>query len=504
MSKVNEKSQLQSGNHDHSTLGPHANVQIEDSRSISPPKNESLARLPSLKHADGLSVSQLSPSTLSNLVEVRKRREEERNKQSKYFKDAKQAMIAKQHQARLEKTRIEIEKEVKRKSRHHKLQEQIQFYRQEKIERRQSIDGKYQDYINEKTQKRQVEIKDFLKKRRKELEVEFDSLKATGSIKKERSNSMRLKADSPSPLDNSLLGDRSAHEKYLMRWEAKQNELKIQSKVTDQFNSLEISQLFKLNEKSLIEVYNYYAAIDFDPYMKKAGIKSGGGGLQYRNFLLFLNHIHILGLVIDIHEIKTMYKFLTKGRLIVGRFPVGITFDQFKEALFRIGVKFKDFISKGAEETRTTGSAPYLRKPMQFVDIYAPDVHLYNDISKEKDEYPDLATYTYKDLDNLFAYLNLPRERDDIINLLDKLRKDHHLSKPDRVKIRPMKEKYDKLHDMNEIIRSKREPQFGPSRYRQSRKNTRMMKDIISRDRREWGLRNKSRLKSRKGKPREI
>jgi hypothetical protein len=377
-----------------------------------------------------------------------------------------------------------------------------------------------------------------MKARKKELEAEFTKLKSTAKSRVEKSLSRSRKA-SPD-LDQSMLeSSKNEADPYLKNWEEKKQLRQTQFKVHDLGNSNQMAHIFKLHERKLKIVFDYYSEIDFDPYLKEAGFALIAGVLPFRNFLLFLSQFAIMGLSIDVHEVKAMYKALTKGktltyrqdakpsnnlsqtdhlaseyremprtstnkivsRPVIKRFPVGLTFDQFKEALFRLAVKHKEFFQKGAEQVVAQGQPMYLKLQMQYIDLLEKKVHLYDDIANEKDEYPDIDNFVYQHLEAFFVYLSLPESDADIIALLDQLRAAYHHAKPDRVKERPKKAIYEKIHTVNEIIRDKREKLYGPSEFRIRKERVRSARQQLQEQRKQQVLLSKQRATSSLKKP---
>ena len=126
----------------------------------------------------------------------------------------------------------------------------------------------------------------------------------------------------------------------------------------------------------------------------------------------------------------------------------------FKEMLFRIMARHKDYFSKLTQNSNKKGDLPfYLKAPMDFVDLTDPGFHLYKDIQNEKDDYPDLTNVTYTHLDSFFTSLQLPQDHDELVKLLEQLRKRYHKAKPERLRELPKKAQYEHMHKVNEIVR---------------------------------------------------
>ena len=193
---------------------------------------------------------------------------------------------------------------------------------------------------------------------------------------------------------------------------------------------------------------------------------------------------------------KTIYRSVTKGKQIGSRLPVGLSYDEFKEMLFRIVARHKDYFSKTNQGSGKKQDVPfYLKAPLDFVDISDPGFHLYKDIQNEKDEYPDLNNLTYTHLDSFFASLQLPQDHAELMKLLEKLRKRYHKAKPERLRELPKKAQYEHMHKVNEIVRQRRKSLYGQSLKQKERDRATSAKQRESEMSRERGLKNKEAYK---------
>ena len=168
----------------------------------------------------------------------------------------------------------------------------------------------------------------------------------------------------------------------------------------------------------------------------------------------------------------------------------------FKEMLFRIMARHKDYFSKLTQNSNKKGDLPfYLKAPMDFVDLTDPGFHLYKDIQNEKDDYPDLTNVTYTHLDSFFTSLQLPQDHDELVKLLEQLRKRYHKAKPERLRELPKKAQYEHMHKVNEIVRQRRKSLYGQSMKQKERDRATSAKQRESEMSRERGLKNKDAYK---------
>lgn len=432
-----------------------------------------------------------SLSELEGINEIRKKREEERVKDMHFFRNQKQAQIAKAMEIRKQELLKEQAKEHKRKRRHDFLKKQVVDFKQCQTERRRSIDKQYSDFITEKTKKRQNEIHNFLKTRHEEYTATFK--KDLEDFKKREKE--KLKKKQIQERGWARAKDKDAQNgKLIENWEEVKMARATDAKVQSLFNTSVIHDIFNSFNTELIGVYEYYSAINLDPFAQKLSGWGGGGALPYRNFFAFVNQVGLMPSIIEVPEFKALYRTVTKGLLINKTIPTGLSLEQFKEILFRIVLKRKDFFAKVNPPDET--KKKYIN--IEYVDIFDEAFHSYNDIKDVQDEYNDIDNFHYTHLDGLFHFLALPNDHQELVNYLESLRKAFHKAKPASIKRLPKKIEYEKLHKVNEKVRSQIEKLYGPSDYKQRQDAIKAAKQKIERDRRNWGLKNKRAMSSKR------
>ena len=85
------------------------------------------------------------------------------------------------------------------------------------------------------------------------------------------------------------------NQKYIGDWESTKKERETQQRVLNLFHSAPMVEIFKLYDIPLFTVYNYFASIDLDPFLKSTSGRGGGGALGFRNFFVFANQFGLLG-----------------------------------------------------------------------------------------------------------------------------------------------------------------------------------------------------------------
>ena len=423
----------------------------------------------------------------TTVEEIRDKREKERKRKQQLFKEAREAMRLKRGEEDAKKVKEIVKKEKHRKHRDEEIKKVIAEHRQFEAERRKSEDRQYEDYVSQKMRNRQEEIKVQLKGKKQELHEHFKKLHEDFVQKQKKEAKKYQEKD----LGKSKIKE-NKNQEYTIEWEQIKKDRETQHKITDMCQSAPMEQIFMTYHVPLTLLYNYFSHVEMDPYLTNTSGRGGGGALGFRTFFALMNMFEILGPVVEPTEMRIMYKNLTHGKKIGGRIPVGLTFEQFKEMLFRIAVRRKDFFVKSQQENKKT--ATYLLAPIQFIDITEPSFHLYKDIEKEHDDYPGMAEFRYPDLEAFLVYLSLPQTPDEMQALCDNLRKRYFKSKPPRLRELPKKQEYEKLHKVNEIVKKNREKLYGRSPLavtREGLRSAKKLQDEVSRDR---GLRNKSEL----------
>lgn len=451
----------------------------------------------SKRHSNTVSVfkntlqNEKSMSELEGINEIRKRREEDRVKDMHFFRNQKQAQIAKNMEIRRQELLKEQEKENKRKNRHEMLRKQVVDFKQCQTERRRSIDKQYSEFIGEKTQKRHKELQSFLKTRHEEylstFKKDYDDFK--------RREKEKLKKQQIKERGWAKAKDKEAtNDKLIENWDDIKKARAIEAKVHSLFNSSTIQDIINSYKTELQDLFEYYSAINLDPFAPRLSGWGGGGALAYRNFFAFVIQVGLMPNIIEMLEFKALYRTVTKGLLINKTIPIGLTFDQFKEMLFRVVLKRKDYFAKinPPDESKKK----FIN--IEYVNIFGPEFHSYEDIKDVQDEYNDIDNFHYVHLDGLFHFLALPSDHEKLVAYLESLRKAFHKAKPASHKKRTKKIEYERMHTTNEKSRSQMEKLYGPSDYRRRHEMIKMAKDKIEQDRREWGLKNKRLMSSRR------
>jgi len=432
--------------------------------------------------------SSIADSKLRDEIEeIRHRREEQRKKDQSFFRDQRQAQLAKKKEEELLKAKAVQLKENRRRRRHSRIKKVIVDYRQDEHEKRTNIDKEYNNVMAERTKKRQEEIKMFLKSRNKELEQKFKE----DHEKFLKQEAEKVKLQKVKDKGESKFKE-SKNEKYVGDWEQTKKDREEQIKILDLTHSAPFQTVFKLYDSSLYYLYKYFSALDIDPFLLNTPGRGGGGSLQYRNFLAMMNMFQILGSIIDVTEMKVLYRSLTHGKLAGGRLPIGLSYEEFREALVRILAKRREIFSKYEGAIKNGTEPAYLKNSLHYIEILDPAVHLYKDIENERDHYRDIDKIGYQDLENLFNYLALPQSVDAMNKLFETLRRRYQKAKPERLKELPKKAQYEKIHMVNQIIKEKRAKLYGPSQTTIARERSRRAKEFVNTSQRERGLRNKS------------
>ena len=410
---------------------------------------------------------------MNNINEIRKKREEERIKEMNFFKNQKQFQIAKILEVKQKEKQVELERERKRKRRHSNLKKQIVDLKQAQTERRKSIDEQYNNFISQKYKKRAIEVSRLIKAKNKEYDLNFKKQRQLYLRKKKEREAKKAVQER-----GISKGIEAAKAELLNKeqWDEIKQERAVENKIFNMFYSGDIEEIIRSQDKQLFQVYTYYSRIILDPIEQR--LTGAGSTLPMRNFFLFANQFEFLKTVLDVPELKNIYRSVSKDRKIGGglplvglkseqkidrRLPVGLTFEEFKLVLFRVVLKNTSFFSKvpPPEELK------YIKTPnIEFVDIYDHDFLLYDDIKDLNDDYPLLKEFHYSHIDGLFNFMDLPTDEAELNKKLDGLRRAYFKVKPNEVKDKPKKRIFEIIHHKNEVEREKYERLYGPSEFR--------------------------------------
>ena len=447
------------------------------------------SRAGSMDRARSSSMSGSQRMGAKDISVIRKKRETDRLKQQAFFRNQKQMMISKKLEQEQEKLKTIMMKENKRKKRHEEIKTEIVVFKQQLAEEKKTMERDYNQKMLENISKRQEEIKNQVKGKTKALVEMF------------KEEEMRFKEKENIKMSKLLFNagksqiKESRNEKYQVKIQDNKAFKEMQAKVMDTFHSMPIKAIFTNFEEQLEQVYDYYSSIDMDPYQKKVQGGYSGGALFYRNFFAFANQFNIMPRVIDDVELKVIYKTATNGRLLglnakrdqtfQKKIPIGLTYEQFKEMLFRITIKKQAFFEKVVPPG--PNDPPYDSGRMEFVDIMNRSFHNLLLIENEKDDYSGVDTVHYSHMEGMLYYLALPTDKKELQDKMLALRREYHKKKPDRLKRRIKKEVYERFHKVNEVIKEKR----GPTKFTMRQSSARSLRQSLNEKSRDKGLANK-------------
>eukprot|EP01017_Pseudomicrothorax_dubius_P035500 TRINITY_DN4977_c0_g1_i1.p1 TRINITY_DN4977_c0_g1~~TRINITY_DN4977_c0_g1_i1.p1 ORF type:complete len:331 (+),score=107.68 TRINITY_DN4977_c0_g1_i1:65-1057(+) len=214
--------------------------------------------------------------------------------------------------------------------------------------------------------------------------------------------------------------------------ERREKEKKMNEQVIALFGSPEIQMAFARHEKQLKYVFQYYLEnIDLDvriPYTMDH--------LQYKGFMVFAAQFNLFPGILSTEQIGLAYRSVSLDKKLVDKIPVGLSYDDFLQVLFRIAVKgsriFNQVQRRFAADRKADGGSveAFVKEEKKNAgeaivnEDQASDVNYEeNAVDKTKtDEYTNLGDTNVGTLEGLLLYLNLPEERKALIDRLRELK----------------------------------------------------------------------------------
>ena len=403
--------------------------------------------------------------SMVNMTLIRKQREEDMIKATLAFHSNKRDALSKILKLRQEEIIKQKLKERKRLQWHQDIKKNLILFKQVQTERNRDADKGHERFVHKATVLRHQEIKEFYEKRTKDLINTFkeDHVKFLEKQKiKEQKKLVKEKGYSKTKdIVNSSLLEGRKEDKTIQKQALK---------LLNILHSTAISGIINLFEKDLRVVYDYYSLLDYDKFTKPPYGWGSGGLLPFRNLCAFANQFNLLPRVMDDIEIRVVYRSVTRGTTVGNMkrgMPIGLTFAQFKELLFRVAVKHKEFFEK--IQPPDPSGKPTPQAPMEYVEIMNESFHDYTKIEEEEDK--------YNEIDDLARISNELKEcKKQLLEKLERLRTEYHKLKPREAKQRPKLEEWDSIHQVNEKRRKLREDTIGQNDYQKRQLSTRALK----------------------------
>ena len=124
-------------------------------------------------------------------------------------------------------------------------------------------------------------------------------------------------------------------------------ERKINEDIKALCQSVQMLAVFNKYEKQIRQLFVYY--------IESCGhqlVKYSADTLLFKGFIMFNSEFAIIPSVLQLFEVQSIFRSLTKNKSIQDESPViGLSYDEFKEALLRISIKKKEIFDQIYEKT---------------------------------------------------------------------------------------------------------------------------------------------------------
>lgn len=377
-------------------------------------------------------------------------------------------------------------KENARLRRHSMQQRQVLAFKKAQVEKRASIEKAVKDLIEQNEARKKAEASKYIKERKAAYLEEFKKeheLFVKRQKEKERKKQIQEKGLMKIGKANTNTAEMQT------KWNEVKAERKKDNKIMNLFHSDATSQILETYQDELKQVYEFYSEIDLDGGIARG---RGGGALPFQNLFLFANQLGLLNAVLEYSELKLIYYSVVNGMTWGNNLPVGLTFRQFQEVLFRIVLKFQNYFAKVQPPGDKKKPLPMETVP----EILHPEFRTFDDVKDQVDEYKELDTYHYSHLDGLFYFLDLSSDRDELKQRLVEIRKAYHKAKPAEEKYLPKKELYERWRKINQTHKLRIETSFGPTDYTKRKKEIEGVRALIYENNKQRTLKTKMSLKN--------
>lgn len=197
-------------------------------------------------------------------------------------------------------------------------------------------------------------------------------------------------------------------EKYEKLWLLQKNE--------------DVAKAFEKFQPQLQFLFNYYVNNAFLPVDSRAKLEL----LQYTPFVQFAKEFNIIPGVLPLSQIAVIFKMITKHKPLMENLPVGLTYEEFCQALLRIAIKRQrmfDQIYNIAVATQGE-RAENLENSVVIPDNIETEDELKKLLEEDQitDNYEHIDEVTGKTVEGLLTFLDVPQDKKGQVNKVKELR----------------------------------------------------------------------------------
>ena len=419
--------------------------------------------------------SQIENKKIENEAEEEGKGEDENNEEEQIDDDNVKTIKLNEDRINkmdLEIRRVKVLEEMKLRD---KMRQEEDRKRQESIKKKEEKDRERQDMMKRMVKQRKEEMareiqkqkekerqdleqrekikrersQQFLKQKKKELKEQFDkeleqrqkkSTEIKDKLQKEKQKADKLKGI----IESGFKNDR---EKMIR--EQQRNE-----KIISILNSPTTKASLNSVDMQLKYIFNHYCELYKDPSYIQSKMQNKNDILHYRNFVAFANQFNMVPTIIKLPEIKVMYRSCTRHKSLDDDTPIGLDYKLFNEMLLRMSIKKQSFFFDITNQRLNNQEKDRSKSnDKASIDILDNSVTDFSVVKGYEDSYVDIDKYTPDVFDGLLIFLEIPKDKNSLVNKLNSLRKENRRTVSQRERVMEIRRKYglDKRNENNTI-----------------------------------------------------
>ena len=213
----------------------------------------------------------------------------------------------------------------------------------------------------------------------------------------------------------------------------REKEKKDTEQILAKLASSEMEQFFEKYKNQFRLVFKRYVEFYEKPQDQFSGVKI----LKYQGYITFLSDFNFFSIIMDKSSAQLIFRTLTREKTKDTIQPMGLTYNEYKEALLRIAIKKRDVFDKIYQQKKSETSNE--NQADQNLDVNNQSKNLEvqrqkgdeeedynlkdNDVDNRKnDEYDKISDISITSLEGLLYFMDLPETKQGILSNIDKIR----------------------------------------------------------------------------------
>lgn len=339
------------------------------------------------------------------------------------------------------------QKELAEEVRRQKIKDEVKAYKEK-------LDREKRDRLDRERQQKEVEdqmrrerSRAAMRDRKKELEGFF---KEEEVKLREKSKEARKRQD-----EEKAFGDRvkkEAEAAFKNEREKMQRENYYNEKIQQILNSGSLKPILANFDPQLKVVFKHYIDSIADETLE-TNLQDSTDILHFRNFMAFASQFNIVPALLNIPEIKVMYRSCTKHKNLSDDRPIGLDFKAFTEMLLRISLKKPDFfrgMKPGGQDANINlqrgssakGKGGQKAEEESNVDLDSDQMKDFSGLRMIEDNYTAVDTFEPESFEGLCVFLDMPATKNKLTTKLNSLRRENVRTKSRMELVKSLRRKY--------------------------------------------------------------